>query len=71
LLTAIADQEGIEVTEAELDALADADIEFIAPADRARLKDDRELRERIAHDIRLDRALQKLLDIVQNTEQGD
>ena len=30
-----------------------------------------QLRQRVAQEIRLDRALKKLLDIVQNTEQGD
>jgi trigger factor len=71
LLMAIADREGIEVSEAEIDALATAIAADAEPQTRARLKDDSELRQRIAHEIRLDRALQKLLDITQNAEQED
>ena len=71
LLMAIADREGIEVSEAEIDALATAIAADAEPQTRARLKDDSELRQRIANEIRLDRALQKLLDITQNAEQED
>jgi trigger factor len=71
LLMAIADQEGIEVTDAELDSIAEIALTDAGPQMRTRLKEDPELRQRVAQEIRLDRALQKLLDIVQNREQGD
>jgi trigger factor len=71
LLLAIADQEGIEVTDAELDSITEIALTDAGPQTRSRLKEDPELRQRVAQEIRLDRALQKLLDIVQNTEQGD
>jgi len=71
LLMAIADQEGIEVSDIEIDAFAALVAADAKPSTRARLKDDPEVRQRIAQEIRLERALQKLLDIVQNTEQGD
>jgi trigger factor len=71
LLMAIADQEGIEVTDAELDSIAEIALTDAGPQMRTRLKEDPELRQRVAQEIRLDRALKKLLDIVQNTEQGD
>jgi len=71
LLMAIADQEGIEVTDAELDSITEIALTDAGPQTRMRLKEDPELRQRVAQEIRLDRALQKLLDIVQNTEQGD
>ncbi|BCW95510.1 MAG: trigger factor [Fimbriimonadales bacterium] len=71
LLMAIADQEGITVTDEELDSITEIAITNTGPQTRARLKEDPELRERIAQELRLDRALQKLLDIVQNREQGD
>jgi trigger factor len=71
LLLAIADQEGIEVTDAELDSITEIALTDAGPQTRSRLKEDPELRQRVAQEIRLDRALKKLLDIVQNTEQGD
>jgi len=71
LLLAIADQEGIEVTDEELDSITEIALTDAGPQTRSRLKEDPELRQRVAQEIRLDRALKKLLDIVQNTEQGD
>jgi trigger factor len=71
ILMAIADQEGIQADEAEVEAVAREAIAFTTnPAERARLMEDKEFRQRIAQEIRLERALQKLLEIVQNTEQG-
>jgi trigger factor len=71
LLMAIADQEGIEVTESELDEVAENVSPDTEPEIRARMKSDPEVRQQIAHQLRIEYALQKLLDIVQNTEQGD
>ena len=71
LLMAIADKEGIEVSESELDEVAENVSPDTEPEIRARLKGDPEVRQQIAHQLRLEYALQKLLDIVQNTEQGD
>ena len=71
LLLAIADQEGIEVTDAELDSITEIALTDAGPQTRSRLKEDPELRQRVAQELRIDRALQKLLDITQNTEQGD
>jgi trigger factor len=71
LLMALADREGIEVTESELDEVAESVSPDTEPEIRARLKDDPEVRQQIAHQLRIEYALQKLLDIVQNREQGD
>lgn len=71
ILMAIADQEGIQADEAEVEALVQQMIASLPnPAERARLMEDKELRQRVAQELRLERALQKLLEIVQNTEQG-
>jgi trigger factor len=71
LLMALADREGIEVTESELDEVAESVSPDTEPEIRARMKSDPEVRQQIAHQLRIEYALQKLLDIVQNTEQGD
>jgi trigger factor len=71
LLSAIADREGIEVTESELDEVAESVSPDTEPEIRARMKSDPEVRQQIAHQLRIEYALQKLLDIVQNREQGD
>ncbi|MCS6918673.1 MAG: trigger factor [Fimbriimonadales bacterium] len=71
ILMAIADQEGIEADEEELQktlrAFADATQD---PAQRVRLLDDPEFHNRVRQEIRLERALEKLMAIVQNTEVG-
>jgi trigger factor len=71
LLMALADREGIEVTESELDEVAESVSPDTEPEIRARMKSDPEVRQQIAHQLRIEYALQKLLDIVQNREQGD
>ncbi len=71
ILMAIADQEGIQATEEEAEALIRAMAEATQdPTQRARMLEDREFRNRIMQELRLERALQKLLEIVQNTEEG-
>jgi len=70
LLLAIADKENIEVTDAELDSIAEDVFEGVDAMALARMKDNPELRQRVAQEIRIHRALQKLLEIVQNREQG-
>lgn len=71
LLMAIADKEGIEVSEADIDAFAASATAEADAAMRARLKNDPEMRQRVAQELRIERALQRLLEIAQNTEQGD
>ncbi|MCX7925449.1 MAG: trigger factor [Fimbriimonadales bacterium] len=71
ILMAIADQEGIQATDEEVDEIIRAMAEATDdPAQRVRLLEDKEFRHRVAQEMRLERALQKLLEIVQNTEQG-
>lgn len=71
ILMAIADREGIEVNDAEVDAAVRAMLETIEdPARRVRLLEDAEFRHRVRLEMRIERALQKLMAIVQNTEVG-
>ncbi|GIV08945.1 MAG: trigger factor [Fimbriimonadales bacterium] len=71
ILMAIADQEGIEADEQEVEALVRSMVEGIQdPAQRVRLLDDPEFHNRVRQELRLERALQKLMAIVQNTEVG-
>ncbi|MCS7300461.1 MAG: trigger factor [Fimbriimonadales bacterium] len=71
ILMAIADREGIEVDEAEVQQrVRDAAQLLRDPAQRVRLLEDPEFHQRIRQELRLERALQKLMEIVQNTEQG-
>ncbi|MCX7993626.1 MAG: trigger factor [Fimbriimonadales bacterium] len=71
ILMAIADQEGIQASDDEVETVVRSVAETIEdPAQRVRLLNDQEFRQRVAQEIRLERALQKLLEIVQNTEQG-
>lgn len=71
ILMAIADREGIEVDDAEVDAAVRAMLETIEdPARRVRLLEDAEFRHRVRLEMRIERALQKLMAIVQNTEVG-
>lgn len=71
LLIAVADQEGIEVSDADIDAFAQTATTEADAALRARLKNDPEMRERVAQELRIEHALQRLLEIAHNTEQGD
>ncbi len=67
---AIADKEGIQVDEIEVETTVQQAIAAVHnPTERARLMENREFRQRVAQELRLERALQKLLRIVQNTEQ--
>lgn len=71
ILMEIANREGIEVDDAEVEeAVRGAAAEMRNPAYRVRLLEDRDFRERVRQEIRLQRALQKLMAIVQNSEQG-
>ena len=71
ILMAIADQEGIQATEEEVESILRAAAESIQdPAQRMRMLEDAEFRNRTRQELRLERALQKLLEIVQNTEGG-
>jgi len=70
ILMAIADKEGIQVDEMEVEATVQQAIATLHnPTERARLMENREFRQRVAQELRLERTLQKLLEIVQNTEQ--
>ncbi len=71
ILMAIADQEGIEADEQEVDALVRSMAETVQdPAQRVRMLEDPEFRSRVRQELRLERALQKLMAIVQNAEGG-
>ncbi|MDM7461211.1 MAG: trigger factor [bacterium] len=71
ILMAIADREGIEVDEAAVDAVVRTMLETIEdPAQRVRMLEDPEFRNRVRQELRIERALQKLMAIVQNTEVG-
>ena len=71
ILMAIADREGIEVNDTEVDAVVRTMLETIEdPAQRVRLLEDPEFRNRVRQELRIERALQKLMAIVQNTEVG-
>lgn len=71
ILMAIADREGIEVDDAQVDAVVRTMLETIEdPAQRVRMLEDPEFRNRVRQELRIERALQKLMAIVQNTEVG-
>ncbi|MFN4033405.1 MAG: trigger factor [Fimbriimonadales bacterium] len=69
ILLAIADREGIEVDDQEVEATVRTMLEAVQdPAQRVRLLEDAEFRHRVRQELRIERALQKLMAIVQNTE---
>ncbi|MFN3690177.1 MAG: trigger factor [Fimbriimonadales bacterium] len=71
ILMAIADQEGIQVTEEEAETHVRRMAESVQdPTQRARMLEDAEYRNQVRQELRLERTLQKLLEIVQNTEEG-
>lgn len=72
ILMEIAHREGIQVEEAEVDATVQQAAERAnTPAMRVQLLEDPELRTRVRNEIQLNRALQKIMEIVQNTEVGE
>lgn len=71
ILMEIAEREGIQVDEAEVDAaLREMASVMRRPTTRVRILESEDLRQRVRNELRLERALQKLLEIVQNTEEG-
>ncbi|MDW8107118.1 MAG: trigger factor [Armatimonadota bacterium] len=71
ILMEIAEREGIVVEEAEVDALV-REMASAAqrPITRVRILEDKDLRQRVRNELRLERALQRLFEITQTTEEG-
>lgn len=71
ILMEIAEREGITVEEAEVDALVrEMASAMQRPIARVRILEDKDLRQRVRNELRLERALQKLFEITQTTEEG-
>ncbi|MDW8107713.1 MAG: hypothetical protein RMK45_09585, partial [Armatimonadota bacterium] len=71
ILMEIAEREGITVEEAEVDTLVrEMASAMQRPITRVRILEDKDLRQRVRNELRLERALQKLFEITQTTEEG-
>ncbi|MFQ3611184.1 MAG: trigger factor [Fimbriimonadales bacterium] len=73
LLLEIANREGIEATEDEVEAALNEMIQNYArtPQERVRLQEDESFRDRLANELRIEKALQKLEAIIQNDSGGN